>query len=231
MQCNRCGQELAQGQTYCLCGNRVDHITGGSEASSRYEGGRAGTGNSRFLKSLIIVGITFVVALGVFFYRSGRDKYRVTHESQWETVTHAEYSMTIPSEMRDGNVIQLDDTAQTLDCFINDEVYITISVVRFTTEQQEIVQNTDFRSLMLQLFPQQTVNGVALEPKERGEMIYVEYPRTTSSMFPGTDDIRVTDACFLCDTALYEVEVSCPEEEYYTYEPYIFAWLDSFTIR
>ncbi len=231
MQCNQCGRDLAQGQTFCLCGCRVDHITGGSPETAIYTSGSAGGGKQKAITVAVSVIAMILTVAMVFWFVMGRDRYRVTHESQWEYISRAEYSMEIPKGMQNGTVIQMDHTMQTLDCFINNEVCITISVLRFTEEQQKIIESTDFSQLLMQLFPEQSINGVTLVPVERDDMIYVQYPRDTSSLFPRTDKVWVTDACVIAEKSLYEIEISCPMSRYDDYKEYILAWLDSFTLR
>ncbi len=226
MQCPRCGNPLSSGQTFCLCGCRVDHITGSGNGSSA----KSARG-IRVVPIVIIAVLALAILCGCLWVIPGRDRYLVTHENQWETIYHAEYSMTIPSEMRDGTVIQLNGDAQTLGCYTNNEVCIAVAVTRFTKDQQAVMQSVDFRALLIEQLAQRTINNTQLQPVERGKMIYVQYPRETTAILPHTDRVKVTNACFLSDTALYEVEIYCAEDKYYDYESCIFAWLDSFSLR
>ena len=231
MQCNRCGRELAEGQTFCLCGCHVDHITGGSMETAIYPGGNVSSGKQKIIVAVVSVIAVILTVAVILWFIMGLDRYRVTHESQWEYISRAEYSMEIPKGMQEGTVIQMEPSMQTLDCFINNEVCITISVLRFTEEQQKIIESMDFTELLMQLFPEQSINGVTLVPVQRDDMIYVQYPRTTSALFPRTDQVWVTDACVIAEESLYEIEISCPTVRYDAYKDCILAWLDSFTLR
>lgn len=185
---------------------------------------------NKLVKGVITLAIGAAIGFGSYGYFRYRDVYHVTHEDTWETITRSEYSMTIPADMQDGNVLMLDNSSEVLDCFASSEVMIAVYVTRWSSEEKELLKQVNLTDLIMQTFQRRTINGMQLEPVQRGEMIYVEYPRNTTTMFKGTDTVQTIDACFISDDGLYEIEVYCPENKYSDYQTYMLSWLDSFKL-
>ena len=189
MKCNRCGRDLAEGQTYCLCGQNVSALTGAVYYSDA-NGGDATVRQKPPLTVILLIVIAVTIGLvGMTFFGS-RDRWYVTHENKWE------------------------------------DVGVGIMVLRFTEEQQKLLKKVDMMSLLKDFFPTQTVNGVKVEPKQRGNMLYFEAPEKDSAL----NNVMILDACFLRDDAIYEVEIHCKESKFDSYRLYMLDWLDSFKV-
>ena len=225
MKCNRCGRDLAEGQTYCLCGQNVSALTGAVYYSDA-NGGDATVRQKPPLTVILLIVIAVTIGLvGMTFFGS-RDRWYVTHENKWEPVRIGNCEITIPSNMKDGQFTMETSEMTLLGYKSNKDVGVGIMVLRFTEEQQKLLKKVDMMSLLKDFFPTQTVNGVKVEPKQRGNMLYFEAPEKDSAL----NNVMILDACFLRDDAIYEVEIHCKESKFDSYRLYMLDWLDSFKV-
>ena len=227
MKCTICGRDLDRGQTYCLCGQNVSQLTGGANADYGTAYGQENPKHNSWMLAVLLIVLAALIIVSCAAVLRSMSSRRITDESLWETVTMGECSIRIPAGMQPGQMTQIPSGMTALGFVQNGEVGVGISVIRFTDEQKKALKRVDFMSLMKEFFPTQEINGTTLVPRERGDMLYVEIPHTD----PNGKPLKVLDACYYTEDAVYEIEIQCLEKKYDDYKTYMLKWLDSFRVN
>ncbi|MBQ4465129.1 MAG: hypothetical protein II916_04125 [Oscillospiraceae bacterium] len=227
MRCNVCGRELKDGQMFCQCGNTV----GQADFNAGALNVNRSSGKTMLIAAIAgfaVLAALVMVVVGVILGSGSNIKDR----TKWETVSCADYQMTIPGGMKEADVVDHQGSGMThLNTYRNSSVVIDVNMIRFTAEQKRYFKRKKFIEMFKEVFPYDEVEGTPVTPTEHGNMIYIEYPQDANGAFLGSSKAWVVDACFVSNDAFYEVEVFTPQDKYPEYEEYVFAWLDSFRAK
>lgn len=176
---------------------------------------------------ILAIGIACMLILGglafSLFWFVFKDIIYTGSPDKWETVTGSSYTMTMPKGMRDRELDYDDDRFKLVDCKSNHYVVIAIGQAVMTKEERKIANRLDMFTLMKELTPTRTVDGVKVEPQKHGDIIYMTFTQALDGK-----QYRLVEAMYISETSLYEVDVLCLEDSYEEYEANIFEWLESF---
>lgn len=254
MRCQYCGREAQPGQVYCECGHPVS-LSQGSDPYASSRGFDAPpsdydrnwyTPDGRSLSSLekksgmgvggkIVILLLVVALLGVgafvaFKIITGRD---VLNEDSWEKRDLSKGSITLPSAMKESdNIIELNNQYSRIGFFTSDKAAVYLLELQIPAEQKNLLQTQQglntIRQNLIATNKRRKINGYQLDPKERGEFIFVEYPATKKNYIKSTDDVWVVNASLVTANGLYEMEAYCPKAEKDKYLESMYKWLESF---
>lgn len=253
MRCQFCGREAQPGQVYCECGHPIS-LSGGSDPYAVSNGFPTPpsdydkqwmTPDGRSLSSLqkkpgmgvgakivlIIIVLAILGAGGFLAYKliKGGD---VLDEGSWKTIDGNGFSITLPSALKESdNIIELNKSAKKLGFYKGKSVAAHITKTAFTSQEKQIVQQNGLDAVKQNIIAQagrRKINGQQLVPKERGNLIVVEYSAQRKNYIEDTDKVWVIDGMLITDSCIYEVELYCPESDKSKYTEAMYKWLDSF---
>ena len=242
MNCPYCGREVEEGKAFCECGRPVSLASGGGSVSP----------NTSFEQQLstqtlasvqrktkapilpIIIIVLAALAAGVFFLLKFMAEKNIVKEDTWEVVDTAEYSVKLPTAMKEETekMVQLNVTGsdiKKLNFFTCTKAAFYATARRLTDAEKEMYQGYDTAKIMELFQPiKHSVNGVEVKPGVRGNYIFYEYPVTRKNYISSTDNVWEIEAIYFTSHSLYELSVYCPEDEKDTYRESMLKWLDSF---
>lgn len=253
MRCQYCGREAQPGQVYCECGHPISLSNDGYGAPTQGfnnvpDYGNIMTPDGRDLASLqrksgmgaggkILVMLLVIIMIGVggfFGYKfiKGGDPL---DESTWEKVDKDSFSITIPKSFKESNnIIELSQGYDRLGFFKGDKAGVYIAKAEFTSDIKQAIQQIGVEGLKqttIQAGNQQTINGYKVTVKERGDLLYMEYPVTRKNYIDSTDKLWIVDATLITKDRMYEIEAYCAESEKDKYMDAMLKWIDSFKAK
>lgn len=252
MNCPYCGREVKDGEVFCECGRPVN-LSGAAAGSSPQPAVSSGGTSSPYLPEGVsleslhkparssppiwLVAIVLLACVGVilfFMFKNGD----ITKESSWKTVERPEYTVKVPSALKDEKKRMISIGADLLDFFSGKEAAILINKKDWTSSQKEMIKQLGKEATKEQiynLFTKRwvTVNGVKTEltPKMKGDYIYFETETVKKNYIDKTDDLFEIEAYFVTDDSIYEVDVFCAKSDESKYKDTLYKLLDNFKLK
>ena len=253
MRCQYCGREAQPGQVYCECGHPIS-LSGGNdygaasgfhEPPSDYDknwytpDGRSLSslekkpGMGFGVKVLIMLIIFALICVGVFFAFKLFKSKDVLDEDSWEKRELGSCTITIPSALKESdNIIELNSNYTKLGFFTSENAAVHVTQYQLSDNEKQVLEaqggvNT-IKQNLIATSKKRKINGQQLDPKERGDLICVEYPATKKHYISSTDDVWVLDATLVTQKGVYELEACCPKADKDKYIDSMYKWLESF---
>ena len=223
MKCNVCGRELKDGQMFCQCGNTVGQEDPSYNTAS-LNVNRASSGKVMLIA--VIAGfLTFAVIIAVIVSVAVNAGSQMTDRSKWENVSKSAYSITMPANMKETDALTRTGAANMthLDTYRSGSAIVDVSVYYYPAETKKYIKRPTAIKLVKEELKKHDV-----EPKEHGELIYVEFPQDSGGAFLGNSQAWTVDAMYITNDGLYEIEIFTPMNKKDKYEEAVFAMLDSF---
>ena len=214
MRCQYCGREAQPGQVYCECGHPIS-LSGGNdygaasgfhEPPSDYDknwytpDGRSLSslekkpGMGFGVKVLIMLIIFALICVGVFFAFKLFKSKDVLDEDSWEKRELGSCTITIPSALKESdNIIELNSNYTKLGFFTSENAAVHVTQYQLSDNEKQVLEaqggvNT-IKQNLIATSKKRKINGQQLDPKERGDLICVEYPATKKHYISSTDDV------------------------------------------
>ncbi|MBR4555581.1 MAG: zinc ribbon domain-containing protein [Ruminococcus sp.] len=238
MKCIYCGRENPDGATFCECGRPL-RLGNSPQPEQNYQP----AGNSPFAyqtldsvkrkksvpKLPIIILLMALIGVGVFFGIRWMNARGITDEDSWETINKPTYSITIPTSLDEGKMLELPSSVyKSLDFYTGREAGVYISAYSMTDYEKSLVEGKTPAELIAMNKRTITINGQKLVPKVRNNYFYMEYSATRKNYVGKSDDIWVISAELYSGGAAYCVEAYCAQEDKEKYHESMLKWIDSF---
>ena len=223
MKCNVCGRELKDGQMFCQCGNTVGQDSYSYNTASLNVNAPS---SGKIMLIAVIAGFAaFAVIIGVIvsvFLNAGS---QMTDRRKWENVSKSAYSITMPGNMKEIDALTREGASSMthLDTYRSGSAIVDVSVYYYPSDVKKYIK----RPTAIQMVKEE-LKKHDVEPKEHGELIYVEFPQDSGGAFLGTSQAWTVDAMYITNEGLYEIEIFTPMNKKDKYEEAVFAMLDSF---
>ncbi len=253
MRCQYCGREAQPGQVYCECGHPIS-LSGGTDygASGGFPGPPSDydrnwyTPDGRSLSSLekksgmgaggkilIMLIVLAIIGVGAFVgYKliKGKD---VLDEDSWEKRDLGGCTITIPSALEESdNVIELNQNYKKLGFFTSENAAVYVTQYQLSADEQSVLQAQGgvdtLKKNIIDTDKRRKINGQQLDPKQRGDLICVEYPATKKNYIKSTDEVWILNATLVTQKGVYELEACCPKADKDKYIDSMYKWLESF---
>ena len=253
MRCQYCGREAQPGQVYCECGHPIS-LSGGTdygasggfpEPPSDYDRNwytpdgrslsslekKSGMGaGGKILIMLIVLAIIGVGAFVGYKLIKGKD---VLDEDSWEKRDLGGCTITIPSALEESdNVIELNQNYKKLGFFTSENAAVYVTQYQLSADEQSVLQAQGgvdtLKKNIIDTDKRRKINGQQLDPKQRGDLICVEYPATKKNYIKSTDDVWILNATLVTQKGVYELEACCPKADKDKYIDSMYKWLESF---
>lgn len=223
MKCNVCGRELKEGQMFCQCGNTVGQEDLSYNTASLNV--NAPSSGKIMLIAVIAGFLTFAVIIAVIVSSVMSHANQMTDRSKWENVQKSAYSITMPANMKEIDALQRTGASNMthLDTYRCNGAIVDVSVYYYPNDLKQRIK----RPMAIQLVKGE-LKKHDVEPKEHGELIYVEFDQDSGGAFLGTSKAWAVDAMYITNEGLYEIEIFTPMNKKEKYEEAVFAMLDSF---
>ncbi len=252
MRCQYCGREAQPGQVYCECGHPVSLSGASSDPYAQGFQQPQGFGNmytpdGRNLASLqkqgmgaggkiaIMLIVILLVAAGGFLAFKLLTGGDILDESNWKKFEKSEFSITLPKSFEENNnVVHINSNSSKLAFYKGKQAGVYISKGEFTSQQKSAIQTYGLDAIkdsFIRVGNTRKVNGYQVTIKERGDMLYMEYPLTRSGYISGDDKLWIIDATLITKDRMYEIEAYCAESEKDKYSDVMFKWIDSFKVK
>lgn len=254
MRCQYCGREAQPGQVYCECGHPISIAAGTNpygasygydEPPSNYDknwytpDGRSlsdlekKSGMGAGAKILIMLIVLLALGAGAFFAYKFIKGQEVLDQDNWEKHDLGGYTITLPSAMKEEeNIIELNQNCSKIGFFTSDKAAVYILEYQLTADEKEKLSQQGgvqtLRQNLMNLDSRRTVNGQKLEPKQRGDLICVEYSATKKNYIKETDDLWIVSGTLITTNGMYEIEAYCPKEQKDKYVESMYKWIESF---
>lgn len=208
---------------FCQCGATVGYA--GTDSLNLYPKKRSalplilGMVAGALIFVLIITGVVSAVTKG---------RRTITDRTKWERVSGPSFSMTIPSGMKDKEIVTKSAEMMQLLQVYNSEAAIAVSAMPYDSKRLGSISRKKLEEMIKERMPAVDDNGHEVNIKDRGRLFYYDYAHEQSGVFYGADTLHVVDAMYVGKSHIYDIIVLCPEKKYADYEQYIFAWIDSF---
>lgn len=177
----------------------------------------------KLLAAVAILLSIAACAVIVFNVVSGKN-VDVTDQSQWEYISHDEFSAKLPSAMESSSKLYSTSTGSVqLACYTYDDIVFSVA--------KKAVSSDQLKSLKLKEYIQNIkINGESLVPIKVNNGYY--YKITTYPSAPDlTDATLQMEALFKGSNAVYSVKACCPMENSAEYEESMIAWIESFSLN
>lgn len=253
MRCQYCGREAQPGQVYCECGHPIS-LSGGTDYGasggfpdppSDYDRNwytpdgrslsslekKSGMGaGGKILIMLIVLAIIGVGAFVGYKLIKGKD---VLDEDSWEKRDLGGCTITIPSALEESdNVIELNQNYKKLGFFTSENAAVYVTQYQLSADEQSVLQAQGgvdtLKKNIIDTDKRRKINGQQLDPKQRGDLICVEYPATKKNYIKSTDDVWILNATLVTQKGVYELEACCPKADKDKYIDSMYKWLESF---
>lgn len=253
MRCQYCGREAQPGQVYCECGHPIS-LSGGTdygasggfpEPPSDYDRNwytpdgrslsslekKSGMGaGGKILIMLIVLAIIGVGAFVGYKLIKGKD---VLDEDSWEKRDLGGCTITIPSALEESdNVIELNQNYKKLGFFTSENAAVYVTQYQLSADEQSVLQAQGgvdtLKKNIIDTDKRRKINGQQLDPKQRGDLICVEYPATKKNYIKSTDEVWILNATLVTQKGVYELEACCPKADKDKYIDSMYKWLESF---
>lgn len=253
MRCQYCGREAQPGQVYCECGHPIS-LSGGTdygasggfpEPPSDYDRNwytpdgrslsslekKSGMGaGGKILIMLIVLAIIGVGAFVGYKLIKGKD---VLDEDSWEKRDLGGCTITIPSALEESdNVIELNQNYKKLGFFTSENAAVYVTQYQLSADEQSVLQAQGgvdtLKKNIIDTDKRRKINGQQLDPKQRGNLICVEYPATKKNYIKSTDEVWILNATLVTQKGVYELEACCPKADKDKYIDSMYKWLESF---
>lgn len=253
MRCQYCGREAQPGQVYCECGHPIS-LSGGTDYSasggfpeppSDYDRNwytpdgrslsslekKSGMGaGGKILIMLIVLAIIGVGAFVGYKLIKGKD---VLDEDSWEKRDLGGCTITIPSALEESdNVIELNQNYNKLGFFTSENAAVYVTQYQLSADEQSVLQAQGgvdtLKKNIIDTDKRRKINGQQLDPKQRGDLICVEYPATKKNYIKSTDEVWILNATLVTQKGVYELEACCPKADKDKYIDSMYKWLESF---
>ncbi len=156
-------------------------------------------------------------AVIIFNVSSGKN-VDITDQSEWEYVSHDEFTAKLPSAMESSSKLYSTSLGSAqVACYTYDDIVFSVAKKAIPADQlkslnlKEYIQNT-------------TINGERLVPVKLTNGYY--YKTTNNS-----NERYQMEALFKGKNAVYSVTAGCPMDESAEYEESMIAWLESFSLN
>ena len=253
MRCQYCVREAQPGQVYCECGHPIS-LSGGTDYGasggfpdppSDYDRNwytpdgrslsslekKSGMGaGGKILIMLIVLAIIGVGAFVGYKLIKGKD---VLDEDSWEKRDLGGCTITIPSALEESdNVIELNQNYKKLGFFTSENAAVYVTQYQLSADEQSVLQAQGgvdtLKKNIIDTDKRRKINGQQLDPKQRGDLICVEYPATKKNYIKSTDDVWILNATLVTQKGVYELEACCPKADKDKYIDSMYKWLESF---
>ena len=253
MRCQYCGREAQPGQVYCECGHPIS-LSGGTDYGasggfpdppSDYDRNwftpdgrslsslekKSGMGaGGKILIMLIVLAIIGVGAFVGYKLIKGKD---VLDEDSWEKRDLGGCTITIPSALEESdNIIELNQNYKKLGFFTSENAAVYVTQYQLSADEQSVLQAQGgvdtLKKNIIDTDKRRKINGQQLDPKQRGDLICVEYPATKKNYIKSTDDVWILNATLVTQKGVYELEACCPKADKDKYIDSMYKWLESF---
>ena len=174
-----------------------------------------------------------LIGVGVFFAFKLFKSKDVLNEDSWEKRELGSCTITIPRALEESdNIIELNSNYTKLGFFTSENAAVHVTQYQLSDNEKQVLEaqggvNT-IKQNLIATSKKRKINGQQLDPKERGDLICVEYPATKKHYISSTDDVWVLDATLVTQKGVYELEACCPKADKDKYIDSMYKWLESF---
>lgn len=173
-------------------------------------------------KAIIFVAVILCIA-GVILGIKAFSKDQTTDSSKWKTVSHAEFTVTLPKNMKSSS--KLYDTSfgeEQIALYSNSEV--TFSVAKIPYSYNANLKDIDIKKYINAL----SIDDVKMEAKPIGNGYYYATNRNASPAPEDKDKLFTIEALYKGTDAMYSVSTYCEAVDRSKYEASMLKWAESF---
>lgn len=232
MKSEACEHESEQGEKAC---ERSNQLSDEKPAQSKKNRSRKPSVTSKATNALIIFVMAVVIGIAAFFVYKLIIDSDIRNKDNWKTVEKQEYSISVPKAMQESeDDIEIDSDYTKLGFFRCSKASVYISKAEFNEEEKNQIRSEGLeviKNQMLKNGEKKEINGYRLNPQQRGELIFVEYPVSAKDIVKGEEKLWVVSATLVTNQCIYQVDAYCASDDAEDYEGAMVGWLETFKIK
>ena len=187
-------------------------------------------------KVLIAVIIVAALAVGAYF---GKDKLLggqdITDESKWTTISQPQFSIKVPSAMKEGKMLTvIGSDVEQLCFYTSEQAGFDVNYYAYTAEEKASLGGLSAKEYEAAMkMTTRKINGQTLTYKARDGKNYVftEYNRHSPNYIGKSDEVWYIEATYPTADGYYQVDTYCAQTDKDALREYMMKWLDSFTVK
>ncbi len=178
-------------------------------------------------KKILAIVLTLLViggAAGGFFFRRWYREKALTDKDKWTTVTHAEYTVTLPKTMQEIQDFSFADNSMTpLTAYSTGKAGFSVGKLDYTGGYERL-KDLDVEGILEKM----KFGGSTLLPEKTASGgYYVTYSQNVTEN--GTSKLYYfIEGIYKGKNAMYSATAVCGAEDLSELKPYMIEWIDSF---
>lgn len=178
------------------------------------------------MKRIIIIAAVIICAVSVFFGIKAFSKDQTTDSSKWRIVTHSEFTVTLPKNMKSSdNLFTTSFGEEQVASYSNSKV--TFSVAKIPYSYNANLKNIDIEKYINSF----SIDGEKMSAKSIGNGYYYSSYRNASTTPEDEDKIFNIEAFFKGSDAMYSISTYCEAADRSKYEASMLKWVESFNVK
>lgn len=178
------------------------------------------------MKKVIIIVVTVLCLAGIILGIKAFSKDQTTDSSKWVTVTHSEFTVTLPKNMKSSS--RLYDTSfgeEQVASYSTSDVYFSVAKIPYSYNAK--LKDIDIEKYIRSI----SIDGEKLSPKSIGDGYYYSTNRNASPAPEDKDKLFAIEALFKGTDAMYSVSTYCKTTDRSKYEASMLKWVESFKAK